>query len=337
MPRLDAMMLLRGVREVASHADAENPIQVSQRRFDAARQVSQSFTSLPRAYRIAERLQMPWRDVLVLAHAPASRHAHRLGRVQTEPAHDWLTRDVIAFALRLVAVRLGVQSVSPVEYRVERAKLLRDDHAAYLHGRQLRLPSEDQIRIAMDGDWDAALALAALAPRAPRGDQGRGKYAPTTAEVLDRAYEAHGTELTSKEIWTFVKANGIPYGRERGRLWSECVAEWKQDRAARGLDVPAGPPPLDQRPDYSQDVGAARTGETRRQDWSRLEDCLPHVLAYLAQLAAGERSTKRGYQEWAREHPHAPSTSSFDAHGGWERVRGLALDQMADNEQHRSV
>ncbi len=119
----------------------------------------------------------------------------------------------------------------------------------------------------MDGDWDAALALADLAPRLPRGDQGRGKYAPTTAEVLDRAYEAHGTELTSKEIWTFVKANGIPYSRERGRLWSECVSEWKQDRAVRGLDVPAGPPPLDQRPDYSRAVGAALPGESRRQNW----------------------------------------------------------------------
>jgi hypothetical protein len=337
MPRLDALMLLRGVRAVASHADPENPIQVSQRRFDAARQVSERFTCLPRAHRIAERLRMPWRDVLALAHAPEHAHAHRLGRAQTEPAHDWLTHDLIAFALRLVALRLDVRSVSPVQYRTERAKLLREDRAAYLHGRQLRLPSEDQIRVAMGGVWDAALALADLAPRPPRGDQGRGKYAPTTAEVLDRAYEIYGTELTSKEIWVFVAANGIPYGRERGRLWAECVSEWKQMRAARGLDVPAGPPPLDQRPDYSRAVGAALPGETRRQDWSEVEDCVQHVVAYLAQLRTGERSTKRGYQEWAREHPDAPSSSSFDAHGGWERVRALALDRITDSEQSRSV
>lgn len=75
-------------------------------------------------------------------------------------------------------------------------------------------------------------------------------------------------------------------------------------------------------------MGAALAGESRRQDWSDVEDCLPHVLAYLVQLPAGARSTKRGYQEWAREHPDAPASSSFDAHGGWERVRGLALDQM---------
>jgi hypothetical protein len=324
-------MLLRGVREVASHADPENPIQVSQRRFDAARQVSQTFTRLPRAQRIAERLRMPWRDVLALAHAPERTHAHRLGRIQTEPEQDWLTRDLIAFALRLVALRLTVQSVSPVQYRTERAKLLREDHAAYLHGRQLRLPSENQIRVALDGDWDAALALADLAPRRPRGDQGQGKYAPSTAEVLDRAYEMHGTELTSKEIWVFVAANGIPYGRERGRLWAECVAEWKQQRAARGLDVPAGPPPLDQRPDYGRDVGAALLGEQRRRDWSNVEDCLPFIVAYLAE--AGGRSTKRGYQAWAYTHADAPHSSAFDQHdGGWGRLRALAHERILESE-----
>ncbi len=268
---------------------------------------------------------MPWREILALAHEPAHTHAHRLGRIHTEPEHDWLTDELIAFALQFVALRLGLASVSPVQYRTEREKLLRDDRAAYRHGGQLRLPSENQIRVAMDGDWDAALALAHLAPRPERGDQGRGKYAPTTAEVLERAFEAHGTELTSKEIWVFVKANGMPYGRERGRLWAECVAEWKQQRAARGLAVPAGPPPLDQRPDYGKRVGAARPHEQRRRDWSNIEDCLPHVVAYLEQLPSGARSSKRSYQEWTREHPDAPSSSTFDQHGGWESVRRLTL------------
>jgi hypothetical protein len=67
-------MLLRGVREVASIADAENPIQVSQRRFDDARRLSRTFADLPKARDIAWRLRMPWREVLLLAHAHASTH-----------------------------------------------------------------------------------------------------------------------------------------------------------------------------------------------------------------------------------------------------------------------
>lgn len=314
------------MREVAGHADPENPTQVSQSRFDTARQHSQLYGGLPRAKRIATRLRMPWREVLQLARAPEHTHAHRLGRAQSKPEADWLNEDCIAFSLRLVAVRLGVESVSPVQYRAELERLLKADRAAWLHGRQLMLPTDEQIRIAAGG-WDHALDLAQLAQRPGLGDQGHGKYAATTEDVLDRAYEAFGAELTSKEIWTFVKANGIPYSRERRRLWGECVAAWKQERRARGLEVPDGPPPLDQRPDYSKDVGAARPGERRAPRSYSIEDCVAAVMAYLAQVGVGERSTKLGYQAWAATQANAPSYSAFDQHGGWGRMRELALER----------
>ncbi len=329
MQRLDALMLLRGVREVASHADPENPIQVSQRRFDDARQISRTFAHLPRAKRIAERLRMPWRDVLLLAHAPASTHAHRLGRIQTEPKQDWLSEHFIAFALRLVARRLDVASVSPIQYRTEREKLMREDRAAFLHGRQLRLPSEDQIRIAVGGDWSRALALAGLTARSPHAGQ-----ADSTVELLERCYAAHGTEPSALELRRFARANHIPWTPDRQRTWLESVATWKLDRRARGLHVPDGPPLRHLRPDYAVDVGAARPDEHRRRDWSDIEDCLPHVIAYLEQLPSGAHATKRGYQAWARDQADAPAYSAFDQHAGWERLRSLALAEMA--ARHRS-
>lgn len=326
MGRLDALVLLRGVREVASHADAENPMQVSQSHFDAAREHSHLYGDLPRAKRIVERLRMPWRDVLLLAHSPSSTHAHRLGRAQSEPEQEWLTEDHIAFSLRLVALRLGVESVSPVQYRQQREELLAADRRVWRHGRKLRLPTDEQIRIAADG-WDRALALAKLSARHGLGDQGQGKYAATTEDVLDRCFEAHGTELTSKEIWTFVAANGIPYSRERQRLWGECIAAWKQQRRAQGLDVPDGPPPRGQRPNYSQDVGAGKSGERRIPRRHSLEDCVASVVAYLEHLPSGARSTKLGYQAWAAQ-ANAPGYSAFDQHGGWGAVRELALERM---------
>jgi hypothetical protein len=324
---LDALLLIRGVREVAGQADPENPAQVSQRRFDAARKQTARYGSLPLAKDIAHRLRLPWREVLLLAHTPTEQQAHRLGRAQSRPEQDWLTPEQIAYVLRVIAARLKTGTLTPAQYRDERARMLALSETRWLHGRRLRLPTDDQIRLAA-GDWDHALVLARLAPRLGLGDQGHGKYAPSTADVLERAYEAHGTELTSKEIWTFVKANGIPYGRERGRLWAECVAEWKQQRTGRGLDVPAGPPPLDQRPDYTQPVGAALPGEQRRRDWSDLSECLPFIIAYLEQLPAGARSTRLGYADWARTQTEAPAYSCFDQHGGWERLRTLAYDQL---------
>jgi hypothetical protein len=201
MARLDALVLLRGVREVASHADAEDPIQVSQRRFDAARSISLLYGRLPKARDIARQLRMSWRDVLLLARAPERTHAHRLGRAQSQREADWLTSDRVAYILKLVAGRLQASTLTPQECRVERERLLALGRSRWLHGRRMHLPTDEQIRIAMDGDWDAALTLAEPAPRLGLGDQGRGKYPASTEDVLDRAYEVFGTELTSKEIW----------------------------------------------------------------------------------------------------------------------------------------
>jgi hypothetical protein len=86
---------------------------------------------------------------------------------------------------------------------------------------------------------------------------------------------------------------------------------------------------VDERPDYSEDVGAARPGERRIPRRHSIEDCVAAVLTYLAQLGVGERSTKLGYQKWAASQDNAPSYSAFDQHGGWGRVREMALSLRA--------
>jgi hypothetical protein len=86
-------------------------------------------------------------------------------------------------------------------------------------------------------------------------------------------------------------------------------------------------PPRDQRPNYSRNVGAARAGEHRRRDWSHVEDCVEIVTIYLADLGS-RRSSKRSYQDWAAGRDDAPAYSAFDAHGGWGRVRELALERL---------
>jgi hypothetical protein len=62
------------------------------------------------------------------------------------------------------------------------------------------------------------------------------------------------------------------------------------------MDVPAGLPPRDQRPNYSRNVGAARAGERRRRDWSHIEDCVEIVMIYLTELGS-HRSSNRGYRD----------------------------------------
>jgi hypothetical protein len=311
------------VREIASQADAENPVQTSQRRFDAAREQNERFAGLPLARDIARRLALPWREVLLLAHAPTEQHAHRLGRAQTRAEQDWLTGEHIAYALRTVAARLNARTLTPGQYRAERARMLALSNTRWLHGRRLRLPTDEQIRLAAS-DWDRALALARLDRRPGRGDQGHGRRALSTVELLERCYQAHGTEASALELRRFARANGIPWTPDRDRTWLESVAAWKDERRARGLTTPDGPPPRGERPNYAQPVGAGLSGEQRRHDWSDINDCLPFVIAYLEQLRSGERSSKLGYTDWARTQPGAPAYSCFDQHGGWQRLRALA-------------
>jgi hypothetical protein len=250
MQRLDALILLRGVREVASIADAESPVQVSQRHWDAARQRSERFAGLPQAKDIARRLRLPWGHVLQLAHAPAETHAHRLGRAQTQPEQDWLTDDFIGYVLRFVSRRLDVSTITPGEYRAERERMLSVNRTRWLHGRRQHLPTDEQIRLAA-GSWDHALALARLERRPGRGDQGNAKRAPMTVELLERCYAVYATEPSALELRRFARGNHIPWTPDRDRTWLESVAAWKDDRRARGLDVPAGPPARHERPDYS--------------------------------------------------------------------------------------
>lgn len=254
-----------------------------------------------------------------LARSPPSTHAHRLGRALTRPEQDWLTEDHIAYVLRVVARRLSAQTLSPDQYRREREAMLAVNRR---RRRRLRLPTEDQIRVAV-GDWDAALALASLSARAPHAGVG-----VSAVELLERCYEAHGAQPSAEELRRFARANRIPYQPDRGRSWNECIAAWKKDRRARGLAVPTGLPPRDQRPNYSRNVGAALPGERRRRDWSHLDDCVEIVILYLDQLGANERSSKRGYQDWAAGREDAPSYSAFDAHGGWALIRALAMERL---------
>jgi hypothetical protein len=75
-------------------------------------------------------------------------------------------------------------------------------------------------------------------------------------------------------------------------------------------------------------VGAGRTGERRRAKWTRA-NCAAAVARYLDQLPTGERSTERGYADWAATQPRgaASAMSTILALGGWEAARREAQER----------
>ena len=324
-------MLLRAVREVAAVASPGRSAATTQRAFDAARERSPGHAGLPPARRITERLGLPWGDVLAVAHAPEAEQNRLLAIRTRDSREDWLTAEHAVTVLGLVAARLGVESLSQREYRVERDRIAAG-RARLRSGRQLLLPTDAQI-IAAVGSWDEALRRAGLATTEER-PRLRLSGSPTLADLLGRFHDAHGFQASARELREFARGNGVPYPSERTQRFSAAVAEWRRERREAGLPDPRVVTRVGGRgkraPDYSREVGAARAGERRRTKWTRAS-CASAVARYLAQLPARTRSTQRGYAEWAAEQPSgtAPAMSTILSLGGWEAVRREALASSA--------
>src|SRR5579872_5560287 len=184
---MDALAVLHSVREVAALASPDEPTTATQRAFDSVRDRNPEYAALPAARRITEQLRLPWREVLAVAHEPQARQAQLVGvKTRAPSAADWLTGEHVATALQLVAARLGADSLTAREYRVERAQLLEADRARWLHGRWLLLPDDEQV-IAVAGSWDAALSDAGLKTTGERGT--RLPRASTLVDILERFHD----------------------------------------------------------------------------------------------------------------------------------------------------
>jgi hypothetical protein len=331
---MESLLMLRGVREVSTLAKPWDPVTVSQRSFDEARATSPQHAELPPARRITERLRLSWGEVLDMAHAPEGTHSHRLGRKEQEtPASTWLTMEYMVFALKLVAHRLNKPTLTQGEYRAERDEMLSADRARWLHGRQLLLPNERQIAFAV-GSWSAALSLAGLSATKRMPPTPKQKIL-TRMEAIERFHDHYKEKPTVTALRAFVRGNGLPMSGEDDRAFADTFAEWEERRCEQGL-----PPArvVDRRigrrrgcPDYSRNVGAARPGEEPYKRKGRDPAvCVTWIARYIAELGTRERSTKCGYEAWARRHPGAPRAPTFARHGGWEKLRRKAQGSVGE-------
>jgi len=327
--QFEPLALLHVVREVARSSPADEPRRISTRSWDGARELSDRFVDVPAARRICEHLRLPWEKIGELAfmngHAQRVALGHALGGEQA----DWLTEEYSCFALRVIARRLGAATLTPGQYRAGRQAMLASGRGRRNLARRVLIPTAEQIQT-LAGGWDEALTQAELPPRRGLGGHHARVGPVRIVEVLDRCYEHHGTEPTLGELGLFARANGIPFPRkERGRPYSSYVKEWKDGRSVRGLDVPDGPPPKCERPDYSSDVGAALSGEKRaKSTWADHEEVIAWVARYLAELKPRDCASQRGYDAWARQHHGAPWASVLERHGGWVAVREEASERI---------
>jgi hypothetical protein len=321
----EPLALVGLIREIAEASGVPEPRSISQRAWDSARE--RANVSSPPARSIAARLHLPWPKLREIAFMVEPGRSIALGLAIGEKAQDWLAPEYISFALNLAARRRGKQTVNPGEYEHERALLLGQDRSHWLHGGRLKLPTKNQIEVA-SGGWNPALRAAGLEDsKSP--EYGRQEVVPSIPDILERCYEAHGSQATRPECETFARANGIPFPVPK-KGWGSYVSEWKEQRRERDLAIPDGPPPRSERPDYSLDLGASREGERRRKtSWNNLDEALDWVTRYLAQLEPGETASQRSYGLWAATQEGAIYPSAIRRnHGGWVKVREAAWERL---------
>ncbi len=331
----EALAILKGVREVAAIANPTEPKAVTQRAFDAARQHSPAYANLPAARQITEKLGLSWAEVLTIAHAPGEEQSKLLAAKDKAPSSaDWLSETHVAAVLQLVAGRLATDTVSTGEYRVEREKVLTADRARWMHGRQLLLPTAEQIMYTT-GSWEEALRFAGLREQRKPGATRKKTNAPTLVDLMERFYEVHGVQPTRPALQEWARVSKIPYPSPKGRnAYRNATEAWIKRR--RDAKLPDPKPPHGRgrrttvRPDYSTKKGTPLPGERRRDHWDR-NSCIAAVARYIAQLPPGKRSrsTSRGYRAWATEQEHAPVMTTIREHcGSWEAARRAALKHV---------
>ena len=181
------MQLVGIVAEVARAAATVDPdpaagsLDVSQRRWDQAR-AGAGHEAAPTAKQIASRLRMPWHDVLELAlsgrdpiRALGRRDgARNLGRRDDGETDDGgrgengadaeqLFQEAVT-ALRVIALRLETETLTPDAYAEERQRMLIATRRQRELGLGIELPTHGQIT-GLLGDWDRALKEAGLQSR----------------------------------------------------------------------------------------------------------------------------------------------------------------------------
>lgn len=324
-------------------ADPRRPHLVSQRVFDAAAKQHERHADLSSARVIARRLGKPWREVLTLAHSSSKQHATSLSGGRGTNAQPWLTPEYIAYALKLIAHRLGVQTLSQSQYEAERETLLKEHKRQHPRSSRSRLPTVVQIcaytqrelygttsaGTSRAGSWLRALELTGLAPnRKPARRKTRTTSVPM--ELLEQYYATHGVEPTPARLATFAHEQGITHAVIRNKeVWSKALKAWYVDRERRGLPATFEPSPPTLAEQRFAALSFRETGMFPTTRWADKEKCVLVVIRYLRQIPKGEYATVDGYQRWAKkQHSATPPLGALERHGGWDTIRVLAHQQM---------
>ena len=332
------------VAVIAPLANAVDPRRCSMRQFNQARAGS-PFPEAPTANAIhlafnkGASSKVSWQRIVELAferptdREPVLRAAHRTAE------QPWLTRRHLFYALNRVAQALGVETLTPAEYRQEREAIIRRERRRNADSEIAELlPTDGQIeRIAANeraergtgdesSDWDLALLLAGLTVRTERPARPRYRAASRRLPAAHGAaiYATINPTLPSEATLSqFAAEAGLQLATRPAGGWSKVLAAAAELLRDAGLPVPGGPKPLGRGGVLRFAVPAEPLG------FDDLEPALTRahaveVLRAWDREQPGRRRGEREYQAWTAGTEH-PSLHTLQKVAAFSELRTEAL------------
>jgi len=340
------------VRTIAEEGKPGHPESISVREFDKARAAT-GHDDAPSAKAICQRLAdrdgkaMGWRRVKEIAFDETASIEHVERRRRASAPARYLSERGVYFALRLIAKRLDVKTMTPGEYDDERQVALKEERKRDRPRPLLAqlLPTANQIeQLFLSGDddddddqdvgaaWDRALEVAELEPRAQLRDQrrrrGRLEESLPLIEAIHIFAELNGRLPSKTDLNEFgekadvqLEAIRKPYRdvlREaiayRQALGHNGPTELPRPEGGAGGNAPRAPIAA---PAPGSIPGVARRLSKGRTRYAR-DELIAAIQAYLEDLDGG-RPTQKGYGRYAVKN-RLPATKNFAKHGGWKAL-----------------
>jgi hypothetical protein len=284
------------VREVALAANPAAPERTSQRQWDEARATA-GHPDAPTARAICMSLKVSWQELLTLVFNE-ERNTTMSAAANQRAWFKVPTEEEIFFALRFVAMKRGVETLSYADYERGREQLIAADKKRMGNESVLEqvLPRAGQIWNACGKDWEYALTVAQLTPQR----QVKHETSMPVEDVYDALVRWTGARPQGwLTLDRFAQMANLPMSRRLGRkpfkqLEKAIIAKRKK----QGLPVPkqvmnmgeAKHLPL---PDDLFDRRKAPRSPKRDGTYETVLGCLAE---YVRTLPAGTKASQHHYQ-----------------------------------------
>lgn len=311
--------LLETVRAIVLTVDPDWPEDVTRTRYDRARKTS-DWPEAPSAQALERRWKITWEQLLRVLFSEETDAEISILRRTMKVRRAGLTLDDAVYALRLVALRLGVKTLTAAQYDAEVEAIEREggttsSSAVHAHSETERLPRSADIERALReegrGGWTVALEAAGLAPTRPR----------SSTKVLSAEEGVHAflSEIgclpwSRPALHRYTRAKGLPITTVTSFPAAVKAARtsWQQ----MGRWTPATAPPPEQRPEINVERVSVEEGGYKRWDkTSTTEEVVEGlVFAYREAHRQGVELTQPRLRELAGKHHEVPQPSFVQRH-----------------------